>query len=234
MKNAVRSMVVLGLGAWLVGCASLEKPKDTADYSPTMPLAEVPIAERNGSLYVEATSVTYFQDTKARRVGDIITIMLTEQTNAKKSTSMKTDKSSDVAIDAPNIFGRTPSLKPMGIGTSANPLDMSMGLGSSQVFDGSGDSSLSNALSGRLTVTVAEVLGNGYLLVRGEKKLTINQGDEYVKISGIIRPQDVLPDNTVLSMHVADAKITYTGDGSIHDASTPGALTSLLNKLWPF
>lgn len=234
MKNAVRYCVLLSLGVWLSGCASMEKPKDTADYSPTMPLAEIPITERLGSLYLESTSVSYFQDTKARRVGDIITILLTEQTNAKKSTSTKTDKSSDVAIDAPNLLGRTPNLKPMGIGTSANPLDMSMGLASSQVFDGGGDSSLSNALNGRLTVTVAEVLSNGYLLVRGEKKLTINQGDEYVKISGIIRPQDVLPDNTVQSTHVADARITYTGDGSIHDSSKPGALTSFLNKFWPF
>ena len=212
----------------------MEVPKDTADYSPTMPLPEVPIAERHGSLFQENTSVVLFQDSKARRVGDILTIVLTEQTNATKSASSSTDKSTDVSISAPNILGRTPSLKPMGLGSTADPIDLSVGLESSQEFDGSGDSSLSNALSGRITVTVSQVLSNGYLFVRGEKRLTINHGNEYVKISGYIRPQDILPDNSVLSTYVADARISYTGDGSVHEATQPGVIARLLNKFWPF
>ncbi len=216
------------------GCASMAPPIDRTDYSPTMPLAEIPLSERNGSLFQENTSIALFQDTKARRIGDIITIVLTEQTNATKSASTSTDKSTGVTIGAPNFLGRTPALKPMGLGNAASPLDLSVGLNSSLGFDGKGDSSLSNALSGRLTVTVSEVLSNGYLLVKGEKRLTINQGDEYVKISGIIRPQDILSDNTVLSTYVADARISYTGDGSVHDATQHGAIVSFLNRFWPF
>ena len=233
--NIYRNNIVVGLVVLVLsGCASMHEPADTADYSPTYPLPEVPIAERHGSLYQEHTSVTLFQDSKARRVGDILTIVLTEQTNASKSASTSTDKGSDVTITAPNILGRTPALKPMGIADQTDPLDLSVGLSSSQEFDGTGDSSLSNTLSGRITVTVAQVLSNGYLLVRGEKRLTINHGNEYVKISGIIRPQDILPDNSVLSTYVADARISYTGDGSVHDSTKPGALTRLLNKFWPF
>ena len=230
-RNLLKSLLIATV---LSGCASMTPPPDTTDYRATLPLPEKPLSERHGSLFQESTSVVLFQDTKARRVGDIITVILTEQTNATKSASTSTDKSTDVSIQAPNIFGRTPALKPMGLGTTANPIDLSVGLGTEQGFDGSGDSTLSNALSGRVTVTVADVLTNGYLVVRGKKRVTINQGHEYVKISGIIRPQDILPDNTVLSTYVADAQISYTGDGSVHDATKPGAFARLLNRFWPF
>lgn len=234
MKYYLRGFSYIVVFGLLSGCASLEVVKDTADYSATMPLPEVPITERHGSLFQESTSVVLFQDSKARRVGDILTIVLTEQTNASKSASTSTDKSTDVTIAAPNILGRTPAFKPLGLANSADPIDFSVGLESDQEFEGTGDSSLSNALSGRITVTVAQVLSNGYLVVRGEKRLTINHGNEYVKISGIIRPQDILPDNSVLSTYVADARISYTGDGSVHEATQPGVLARILNKFWPF
>jgi len=234
MTNKKLAVFSIACVVFASGCASMAPPVDKTDYRPTMPLPERPISERNGSLFQENTSIALFRDTKARRIGDIITIVLTEQTNATKSASTSTDKSTGVTIAAPNLFGRTPALKPMGLGNATTPLDLSVGLTSAQGFDGSGDSTLSNALSGRLTVTVSEVLSNGYLLVRGEKRLTINQGDEYVKISGIIRPQDILSDNTVLSTYVADARISYTGDGSVHDATQHGAIVGFLNRFWPF
>ena len=86
-----------------------------------------------------------------------------------------------------------------------------------------------------MTVTVAEVLSNGNLVVRGEKKVTINQGDEYIQFSGIVRPVDIEPDNTVLSTLVADAKVSYTGTGTINSANSSGWLANLFNsKWWPF
>ncbi|TPW16125.1 MAG: flagellar basal body L-ring protein, partial [Halothiobacillaceae bacterium] len=205
---------------------------DEKAFAPTMPLTSDPVAQRNGSLFQENIAVVLFEDTKARRVGDIITIVLTEQTNASKKATTKTAKKSDFSAENPLILGNELSLKAPG-----NP-DMRLGLGmssgSNQSFDGKGDSSLSNTLTGRITVTVAEVLSNGYLLVKGEKRLTINQGDEYVQVSGYVRPMDIQPDNTVLSTHVADARISYTGDGAIGDATNMGFLTNLFNKWWPF
>jgi flagellar L-ring protein precursor FlgH len=82
---------------------------------------------------------------------------------------------------------------------------------------------------------VAEVLSNGNLLVRGEKRLTINQGDEYIRFSGIVRPSDIGPDNTVLSTSVADARIAYTGKGTLDESNSSGWLARLFNsKWWPF
>ena len=102
-------------------------------------------------------------------------------------------------------------------------------------FSGDGASSLSNSLSGSITVFVAEVMPNGNLVIRGEKKLTLNQGDEYIRVTGIVRPMDVTPDNTIASTKVANAEIFYSGDGSINDANRMGWLARFFNgSMWPF
>ncbi len=214
-----------------IGCSATGPRHDSAAYSPTMPLPPNPVEERNGSLYQENIAIGLFEDAKARRIGDILTVILTEQTNASKKASTNTDKTSSIAIEDATLFGR-----PFNFNAPwNNDLDLTLGaeIDSSQSFAGDGDSSLSNTLSGRITVTVADVLSNGYLLVKGEKRLTINQGDEYVQISGIVRPSDIRPDNTVLSTLVADARISYTGDGVVDEANKMGVITRFFNKWWP-
>ena len=112
---------------------------------------------------------------------------------------------------------------------------MTFGTSGDRSFDGSGNSSQSNQLTGSITVTVAQRLSNGNLLVRGEKWLTINQGQELVRISGIVRPQDIGQDNSVPSTRVADARIAYTGRGSLADANTQGWLSRFFSSKWmPF
>ena len=123
-----------------------------------------------------------------------------------------------MAVDAPSFAGyKVPEL--------------AAGVGSSNSFDGSGDSALSNKLEGQVTVTVAQRLGNGNLLVRGQKWIGINQGREFVRIQGIVRPIDILPDNTIPSAKVADARIAYGGQGALADASTPGLLSRFFNSV---
>jgi flagellar L-ring protein precursor FlgH len=110
-----------------------------------------------------------------------------------------------------------------------------IGLDGERTFDGNGSSSQSNQLTGQITVTVAQRLSNGNLMVRGEKWLTINQGQELVRIAGIVRPQDIGQDNTVPSTRVADARISYTGRGTLADANTRGWLSRFFNSKWmPF
>ena len=90
-------------------------------------------------------------------------------------------------------------------------------------------------MNGSITVTVAEVLPNGNMIVRGEKWLTLNQGEEYIQISGIVRPQDVRTDNTIFSTLVADARIAYSGKGMLANANSPGWLARFFNSpIWPF
>ena len=116
--------------------------------------------------------------------------------------------------------------------TRGNTLDVAAS--TKQDFSGAGTSSQSNSLTGNITVTVAEVLSNGYLVVRGEKILALNEGDEFVRLSGIIRPQDIRPDNSVLSTSVANSQITYGGNGAVADSNSQGWLSRFFLKVWPF
>lgn len=217
----------LGVLMILSGCA-VTMPA-TQQMHTTMETEDIILPPKvdNGSIYQTGYDVALFEDLKARRVGDILTIVLVEQTNASKSASTSTSKTNDIGVTAPTIFG-LPVTKDGDqiLGTS---------LESDKSFEGEGDSSQSNQLSGRITVTVMEVYQNGYLRIEGEKVITINQGDEYVRLSGIVRPSDITPDNTVLSTQIANAKIAYGGRGVVADANDMGWAGKFFNsKWWPF
>jgi flagellar L-ring protein precursor FlgH len=153
--------------------------------------------------------------------------MLVERTNASKESSTSTAKGSSVDTGLPVFAGR-----PI---TSNGTAILNSEFGSDSSFDGQADSSQSNRLDGSITVTVAERLPNGNLLVRGEKLITINQGEEFIRVQGIVRPVDIGPQNTVASTKVADAKITYSGKGTLADTNRPGWLSRFFNSPWfPF
>jgi len=162
--------------------------------------------------------------------------VLQERTQASKDAKTETSKDNTVGIANPTLLGSelkfdTPLL-PHGNDRSSN---LGTSLSSAQEFNGEGTSSQGNSLSGNITVTVIDVLPNGNLMVRGEKWLTLNQGDEYIQISGIVRPVDVRADNTVLSGLVADARITYSGEGFVADSNKMGWLSRFFaSALWPF
>jgi len=227
------ALVLLGA---LGGCQSTG-PKRDAEYAPLRPVMPPPSPSGNGSIYQAGYEMIWFEDIVARRVGDVLTVTLVENTQANKSATTSTAKSSDVSMANPTIFGSTPQFNTPGIIPLAsnrnNTLDF--GLSSSSDFSGDGSSTQSNALSGNITVTVIEVLPNRYLYVRGEKRIGINQGYEYVRLSGIVRPQDITPQNTVLSTRIADPTISYAGEGALADANSMGWLTRFFNSaLSPF
>jgi flagellar L-ring protein precursor FlgH len=123
----------------------------------------------------------------------------------------------------------------LGTTITAGGQPIAFGMENKTDFKGSGTSAQSNKLEGQITVTVAKRMANGNLLVRGQKWLSLNQGSEFVRVQGIIRPVDISPDNTVPSFKVADAVISYGGQGSLADASSPGLLTRFFNSKWmPF
>ena len=217
------SLLLLG------GCATMPPPTTHQEmsYAPTPPNeALFERAPPDGAIYHGEQNMELFSDPRAHRIGDILTIELVENTQASKKATTKTSKTNKDDIAAPNLFGKVATLH-------GNPL--SFGLGSDHAFAGDGESSQSNQLSGQITVTVAERIPNGNLVVRGEKWLTINQGQELVRIAGIVRPQDIGQDNTVPSTRVANANIAYTGRGSLADANTQGWLSKFFNsKFMPF
>ena len=178
----------------------------------------------NGSIFQAASGYAPLTSgARAGTVGDIITILLVERTQATKSNSAATDRSGSIGLAPPTtgIFSKL-----------FNSTDI--GASGTQGFKGKGDAAQSNALSGEITVTVSKVLPNGTMLVRGQKQLVLNRGDEYIQISGLVRPADIGADNRVLSTRVGDARITYTGKGEIARASHQGWLQRFFSMISPF
>ncbi len=227
MNCSLGLMLNLSACLTLTACtvAGPAKPNDPF-YAPKLVPTEGRTPPLNGSLYTDSSSLDLFSDRKARRVGDIITIDLKEQTVSQKKANVGSSKASNYAMKNPTILGAPLGLGSVNLGTEA---------GSTNDFKGKGDAAQSNNLQGNITVTVTEILPNGTLVVRGEKWMTINRGDEYLRITGMVRPDDVGADNTVLSTRVANARISYSGTGAMADASETGWLGKFFNSgLWPF
>jgi flagellar L-ring protein precursor FlgH len=209
----------------LAACASGRE--QSRDFSATAPLPVPEAASNNGAIFQAGHDLPLFENSVARRVGDILTIVLSEKTNASKSASTTTAKNNKLSLPGPTLAGAPVTVN----GTQV----LSASLDNSSKFDGSGDSSQSNELSGNITVTVAERLGNGNLLVRGQKWIMLNQGREYVRIQGIVRPIDISPSNTVPSYKVGDASIAYGSQGVIEAANHKSLLARFFDSKWmPF
>lgn len=220
----IRQLVLVAGALALGGCVT---PPKEPDYSATWPEPPPTAEHANGAIYQVGHDVALFENAVARRVGDTLTIRLNERTNASKSSSTSTTKTTNVEMPGPTIAGRP-------VTANGTPI-LNMGVENNSSFEGEGDSAQSNRLEGDVTVTVAQRLPNGNLLVRGQKWITINQGREYVRIQGIVRPIDIDPDNSISSLKVADAQIAYGGKGAVNDAATPGLLARFFNVPWlPF
>ena len=221
---------ILFLAALLVGCGGVETKVHPA-YAPIEPI-EYPDQSSGmtpASLYNEQSGLSLFEDTRARAIGDIVSVVLQESTSAAKSADTDLSKGSDIGVDAPVLFG-----EPFDFGGGGN-YDLSQSISSEYGFQGQGSSNQSNRLQGAIAVQVAKVLPNGNLVVQGEKWIKLNQGDEFIQLRGIIRPEDISPLNTIPSSLVADARISYGGTGIIEEANTPGWLTRFFTSpLNPF
>ncbi|ACE83395.1 flagellar basal body L-ring protein FlgH [Cellvibrio japonicus] len=210
----------------LIGCGGNRKPiADDPAYAPTI-ASNMSVPQRTeGSLYQDVYGVSLFNDRKAHFVGDVITVTLSERTVSRKSSGVTTGKKSGVNFNAGPLLGANPTIKDRELTTT---------LTQDRTFDGSADADQSNSLQGNITVTVAEILPNGNLIVRGEKWITLNRGDEFIRISGIVRPEDIAPDNTIVSTRLANAKISYSGTGELANAQKMGWLSRFFNSdLWP-
>ncbi|MDH0141550.1 flagellar basal body L-ring protein FlgH [Aquipseudomonas alcaligenes] len=235
-----RPMIILPLLASLVlsGCVTPPPKPDDPYYAPVLPRTPLPAAQNSGAIYQPGFETNLYDDRKAYRVGDIITITLSERTQASKKAGSSMSKDSSANLGLTSLFGGGVSID--NPSTSLNPLkaeDLSLDVGYSGTRDTDGESEAdqSNSLTGSITVTVAEVLPNGILAVRGEKWMTLNTGDELVRIAGLVRADDIATDNTVSSTRIANARITYSGTGAFADASQPGWFDRFfMNPLFPF
>ncbi len=220
MSALIRKLVLLSSAALLGACSvpgiMQKKSDDTAIITP-VPQA-IPQA---GAIYAEGGSISLFEDNRARNVGDLLTVVLVESTQAKKSAATSTSKKQDTSLGDISAFGKK--------------LTYGVGFSGDRSFDGKGDTSQSNSLSGSVTVTVVQRFANGNLLVRGEKLLELNQGSEVVKLEGIVRSADISTSNSITSDRVGNARVSYAGRGALADSNAQGWVSRFFNSPWmPF
>jgi flagellar L-ring protein precursor FlgH len=209
----------------LAACRTV--PPHIDSFSASDPEAGVPPPSTSGAIYQAGYDVPLFENSVAHRVGDVLTIVLEEKTNASKSASTTTAKKSKVDLPGPTLFGAPVTVH----GTEV----LAGSMNNATSFDGSGGSQQSNVLNGSISVTIARRLPNGNLLVRGQKWISINQGSEFVRLQGIVRVIDIAPDNTVSSSRVADASISYGSQGVLASANSKSWLARFFDSKWlPF
>jgi flagellar L-ring protein precursor FlgH len=192
-------------------------------FAPTLPQPTAAAPALNGSIFnVHAGYAALVEGNRAKQVGDMLTIVLVEQTTTSKTVGTKTDRSGAASITPPSegpfAFASPEALK----------------ASSQSSFKGQGNTTQTNSLAGEVGVTIVEVRPNGTALVRGEKRMLLSQGNEWVQFSGIVRLSDVDQQNRVRSSQVADARIEYTGNGSIQRSGREGWLSRVFNIVSPF
>ncbi len=217
--------IIIFIALALTACATPKR--GDVEYAPVKPVTQIGPTQHTDSIYQSGSAWLLLEDIKPRRVGDMLTVMLEEKTDAKKKADTDTKKSTDNRITAATLLGA-----PV---TSNGQEVFSTDLSSAYDFAGEGESNQSNSLTGSVTVTVVEVLDNGNLVVQGEKWIHINQGEEYIRLRGIVRASDINPDNTISSERIANAEIQYSGEGTLANSNEQGWLVKFFNSSWmPF
>jgi flagellar L-ring protein precursor FlgH len=225
---ALRFLALFAIVYLLQGCAT--EPVDmvlrpSPEFQPVYPLASDRQKIATGGIYSNRQSDAWFGRGRNYQVGDVITVLLNESTQAART------QNSDVSRESKNslptgfssvLAGKSPFLAGLDLNNSSN--------GSK----GAGKADQQASLSGSVAVTVVEILANGNLMIRGEKKLGLSEGTEVIQVSGVIRPEDVGPNSTVQSRRLANAQIAYRGSGDLANANKAGWGTSFMHKYWPF
>jgi flagellar L-ring protein precursor FlgH len=235
---------VLLLAVGNTGCSYLkEQPKpDDPRYAPVPPQALTPTIKpvHDGSLYQDGFGLTLYTTMNATRVGDLLTVVFNEKTDAAKNNGTNLSKETKVNIENPTLLGQpvqftTPGFMPLQGGNN----NLAFGLSSNSEFKGDGSIGMKNSFDTIMTVSVVEVYPNGNMVIRGEKWVTLSSGDEFIRLTGIVRPEDITSidqyDNAIYSDRIADSRIVYSSKGDIKEANTIGWLSSfLMSGLWPF
>jgi len=216
------------------GCAGYNatRPEDIRPESTLKPLPIVKTTYSPGSLWPgENSRNSLFSDNKAHYVNDIVTIVVDESSSGENKASTNTSKDTETSAGINALLGLETSV----IKRNANMGgQISIGGASSNSLKGTGDTSRGGQLQATVTARIVAVMDNGLLMIEGRRQLTLNEEDQYIVLTGLIRPDDIAADNTIKSSLIADARIVYTGNGIIHDKQHPGWLTRVVDWAWPF
>ncbi|WP_419811310.1 flagellar basal body L-ring protein FlgH [Bacterioplanoides sp.] len=226
----MKKLIALSSISVMTACTSVpfepDVYPDDPKFAPVSAQSLQPPPSVSGSLFNPGYTNGFFTDQQARRVGDIITVEFDESYRSSKSAETVMEKDSSAVITPTTIAGMVPGWRNVSLSTDYD---------SEKEFTGTGEADRSNSLTGQISVSVADIMPNGILKIRGEKWLTLSEGDEYIRITGMIRPQDISPDNMVSSSKVADARISFGGRGTLNNSTKPGLGDRILNSpWWPF
>ncbi|MBN2654471.1 MAG: flagellar basal body L-ring protein FlgH [Nitrospirae bacterium] len=242
------NLIIYGAAAALIstaltGCSGLKDSRDIKD-APMPPkyveTKKPETAATEGSLW-KASTASFYEDRKAKRVNDLVTIIINESSTASKKASTNSSRSSDADYGLSNIFGmstdfgiqKMPFVNGLYKGPNGIFTPSASGNASSD-FAGTGDTTRQGRLSGTITAKIIEVLPNQNMVLESRKEVVVNNEKEILVLRGIIRPDDITTNNTILSQYVADAQIYLVGDGVLDDKQSQGWLVRLLDKVWPF
>jgi len=211
----------------LAGCATIDElPPSTGAFDPVVPVAQLTPPVATGGIYRAGTGESLLGRVRRFQPGDVLTVLLNESTQAARATSGNVSRESSNDMLPRGLTNRVAGLSSNLSGLNLNSAKISS--------EGGGKADQSASLTGAITVSVIEVQANGNLVVRGEKRLSLNQGSEVIQVSGIVRPEDVASNNTVQSRRLAHAQFAYQGGGELASASRAGWATRGLLKYWPF
>ncbi len=232
MRSYIYRIIALMLASVVLvfqaGCSFKGLGVNSTDFEPAKPVYREVNRRDTGAIYQAGMAVGLFDRVTARQVGDLITIVLEESMDASSDSNTAIKKDQKVDMPGPTIAGQ-PVLNSNGDPVLENKID------AKRDFKGQGNSAAKSSIVGRISVTVAEVQSNGNLIVRGQKLMLINKSRGYIQLSGIVRPQDIRPDNTVTSGRVADVKLAVAGSGTLNDANTMGLLAKFFQSpVWPY
>ncbi|MFD0668486.1 flagellar basal body L-ring protein FlgH [Ramlibacter sp. MAHUQ-53] len=221
-------LLTLACAAALAGCASIDDlpPVSAVDHSPFVPVAPEAPRAATGSIYRPVVGETLLGRVRRFQAGDVLTVILNEQTQAARAATANVTRAANNDVVPAGLVGKV-----AGLGGALTGLNLNTATLNSK---GEGTADQSNSLTGAITVTVMEVQANGNLVVRGEKRMALTQGSELIQVSGVVRPDDVAPNNTVQSRRLADARFAYQGGGELASATRAGWGTRSLLKVWPF
>jgi flagellar L-ring protein precursor FlgH len=224
----MRTLITLALSGALAACSVLppQPMSHSPGFEPVYPnVTHLTDAPATGGIYVSQQSDSWFGRGRKFKVGDVITVVLNESTQAARTTNSNLSReSSNDALPGLQTFAN-------GLGGVMQGANMA---GGKITNKGVGAADQQASLNGQVAVSVVDILPNGNLVLRGEKQLALSEGTEVIQVAGIIRPDDIAPNNTVQSRRLANAQIAYRGTGDLAAATRPGWGTNALMKLWPF
>ncbi len=231
--RALKTLVILVSLLALWGCAT--QPPAPVIHAGDLPELEVTQKAHyvsEGSLYAESGAADLVSDFRARHVGDILTVQVVESSLGSSSADSSLKKDSSNKLEAPVLFGWENKIKGH-LGPDFDP-SLAFQTGSSKEFTGEGATTRKQSLSASIAVRVMAVGTGGRMLIAGTKKITVNQEKQTLTLAGIVRPEDVGPNNTITSNSIADLSVHYGGKGDINDVTRQGWFQRLLSKIWPF